>query len=175
MDPYSPEGGTVSRSIPHHNPPLTHSRAHQHPLGLPRRRLPASSRFRHLVLLLLECASCSRPQAPQPNRSRPGSIRIERTRIREDTRSRRSKVAGRLRARQGCTQPGQEASRAERPGEPDCAALCGHYPGEGWGDGCCARVAKQTPRQFGCVRQPPICLRLTSVSGPANRSAMADT
>lgn len=98
------EVGIILLLIPYHRiTPLTHPRAHQHPLGLPRRGLPTSSRLRHLVLFGLQCASRPCPKTSQPNCSRPGRIRFQRTRIREDTRSRRGEVAGRLRARQRCS------------------------------------------------------------------------
>lgn len=44
--------------------PLTLSRAHKHPLRIPRRRLSASPRLRHIIIFLEQCAS--RPCPPSP-------------------------------------------------------------------------------------------------------------
>jgi hypothetical protein len=86
--------------------PLTYPRAYQHPLRLPRRRIPTSPRFRHVKLLFIKCAARPRSEATLANRSRSSIIRLQRARFRKDHRSSRGEAVSRLRARQRRCHPG---------------------------------------------------------------------
>jgi hypothetical protein len=133
-------------------PILTTNRAHQHSLGLPRRRLPTSPRLRHLIFLLEQHATCPRTPTPLQDRPRPSGRCRFRARERKDTSPRCSEAASRSGTRQRCAESGEKVGRATWTREPDCAVARRHNIGAGGRDGGSARAAEQTPGKLGCVR-----------------------
>ena len=125
--------------------PLTSPRAHKHPLGLPRRRLPTSPRLRHLLLLLQQRPPHPRPPTALQDRPRPSQSRLRGTRQRKDTRSHRRKASRGLRTGQGCHITSQEVGRAARTRESERAVAGGHCAGEGGRNGGCAGAVEQAP------------------------------